>query len=116
MPTANGQRWKSTVSHEPANRLHAIHPGHRDVHHDDVRLLSEGRLHGAASIRRLRDDLHVGPRLQHGAKTGEEEPVVVGDDETQSVHVVQSNQPSGMSRDARVPLPGADSISKLPPI
>ena len=41
-------------------RDQAVHPGHRDIHHDDVRLQRFRLLEDVIAVSRLADDSHVG--------------------------------------------------------
>jgi hypothetical protein len=59
-------------------RLEPIHPGHADVHDDDVRTAALGDRDCAGPVRRLADDADVGGAREREAKAFSDDLVVVG--------------------------------------
>ena len=68
---------------EPAGRLEAVEPGHRDIGHDDVRPLSHRRLEGRSAV--ADDGDHLAARLEELADARGDQPVVVGQQHARSL-------------------------------
>src|SRR5262245_45030322 len=64
-------------------RLDAVHPGHRDVHQNQIGLERMRLSDRLEPVRGLADDLQLGPRLHHLAKRRSHRRVIVDDQQLQ---------------------------------
>ena len=64
---------------DEAQRGEAVHPGHADVHEDDVRTVGVDRREHLRAVLRLADDLEVVGAAEHHRQPGAHERVVVDD-------------------------------------
>ena len=72
---------------DPARRLDAVHLGHHEIHHHDVRAVEERELHGLPAGGSLGDHRDVGA-LQRVPDEAANERIIVGDDRPQHSLIV----------------------------
>ena len=92
-------------------RFDPVHPGHLEVHQNDIRLEGGGERHRLVPRRRLADERHVGGRLQQRAQSVAEEGVIIGDEDVQRFHSVPL--PASFSRGA---VTGDAPTTRVPPV
>src|SRR3954453_1215776 len=87
--------------------LDAVHDRHRQVHEDDVRPGVAGERDRLRAVRGRPDDLDVAGAVEQLGEPGPHDGVVLGEQHT--------DHATGTSRLTRVPRPGSESMSSLPP-
>ena len=85
---------------DPPRRLEPVHPGHRDVHQDDVGLILGGRGHGIGPVRRDVDHTEILLPIQGDLQCLAERTLVVDDEDRDGF----AGSPVGL------PVPGPGSV------
>lgn len=72
--------WRAVARPEQFGRGEAVHPGHADVHQDDVRGVPPNVVGHLGSVRCLAHDTDPLSSVEHHAQTRAQQRIIVNDD------------------------------------
>src|SRR5690606_24110807 len=96
-------------------RLDAVAVRHLDIHQDDIGLTLPRQGEGLIAIGCAGNNLQIGARVEQRFQSLAKQGVIVNQHDTQRFHYLHLVPAREIPTMTRVPLPGSESISSVPP-